>query len=80
MVSYEVAMGLIMISVLLTVGSLNLTEIVHAQKNSMWFFIPHLPMAVVSLFQHLLKPTVIRLTCRKRRRSWFRVITLNIQL
>ena len=47
MVSYEVAMGLIMISVLLTVGSLNLTEIVYAQKNSMWFFIPHLPMAVV---------------------------------
>ena len=47
MVSYEVAMGLIMISVLLTVGSLNLTEIVNAQKNSMWFFIPHLPMAVV---------------------------------
>lgn len=47
MVSYEVAMGLIMISVLLTVGSLNLTEIVYAQKNSMWFFIPHFPMAVV---------------------------------
>lgn len=47
MVSYEVAMGLIMISVLLTVGSLNLTDIVMAQKNSVWFIVLHLPMAVV---------------------------------
>lgn len=47
MVSYEVAMGLIMISVLLTVGSLNLTDIVHAQKNSVWFVLLHFPMAVV---------------------------------
>ena len=47
MVSYEVAMGLIMISVLLTVGSLNLTKIVEAQANSVWFIIPHLPMAVM---------------------------------
>lgn len=47
MVSYEVAMGLVMVSVLLTVGSLNLTDIVHAQKNSVWFVLLHLPMAVV---------------------------------
>lgn len=47
MVSYEVSMGLIMISVLVTVGSLNLTDIVHAQQQSIWFVIPHLPMAVM---------------------------------
>lgn len=47
MVSYEVAMGLIMISVLLTVGSLNLSDIVHAQQKSVWFVILHLPMAVM---------------------------------
>lgn len=46
MVSYEVSIGFVLISVLLTVGSLNLSDIVQAQK-SVWFFIPHLPMFVV---------------------------------
>jgi len=42
MISYEVSIGIILISVLLFVGSLNLTEIVNAQE-SMWFFIPQFP-------------------------------------
>ena len=46
MVSYEVSMGFVIISVLLVVGSLNLTDIVEAQRH-MWFVIPLLPMAVV---------------------------------
>ena len=46
MVSYEVSMGFVIISVLLTVGSLNLSDIVNAQKN-LWFVVMHLPMAVV---------------------------------
>jgi len=46
MVSYEVSMGLIIITVLLLAGSLNLTDIVMAQKN-IWFVIPLLPMAVI---------------------------------
>ena len=46
MVSYEVSMGFIIITVLLLAGSLNLTDIVMAQKN-MWFVIPLLPMAVI---------------------------------
>ena len=46
MVSYEVSMGFVIITVLLCVGSLNLTDIVLAQQN-IWFVIPLLPMAVV---------------------------------
>jgi len=46
MVSYEVSMGLVIISVLLCVGSLNLTKIVQAQET-IWFAIPLLPMFVI---------------------------------
>ncbi|MBM5783129.1 MAG: NADH-quinone oxidoreductase subunit H, partial [Pelagibacterales bacterium] len=46
MISYEVSIGLIIISVVLFAGSLNLNEIVIAQKDR-WFFFPLLPMFVV---------------------------------
>ena len=46
MVSYEVSIGFIMISVLLTAGTLNLTGIVDAQRDG-WFFIVHFPMFIV---------------------------------
>jgi len=46
MVSYEVSIGIIIINVLLCVGSLNLSEIVLAQKN-VWFIIPLFPMFVI---------------------------------
>jgi NADH-quinone oxidoreductase subunit H len=46
MVSYEVSMGFVIVTVLLCVGSLNLTQIVLAQKT-VWFFIPLFPMFVI---------------------------------
>ena len=46
MVSYEVSIGIIIINVLLCVGSLNLNDIVIAQKE-MWFIIPLFPMFVI---------------------------------
>ena len=46
MVSYEVSMGLVIINVLLCAGSLNLSDIVEAQRG-MWFALPLLPMFVV---------------------------------
>ena len=46
MVSYEVSLGLILITVLLCVGSLNLTEIVLAQQK-VWFCIPLFPLLIM---------------------------------
>ena len=46
MVSYEVSMGFVLVTVLLCVGSLNLTDIVRAQTK-VWFFIPLFPMFVI---------------------------------
>ena len=46
MVSYEVSMGFVIVTVLLCAGSLNLTDIVMAQER-VWFFIPLFPMFIV---------------------------------
>ncbi|MEM7500326.1 MAG: NADH-quinone oxidoreductase subunit NuoH [Pseudomonadota bacterium] len=51
MVSYEVSIGLIIVGVLISTGSLNLTEIVRAQDGAYgflsWYWLPHLPMVVL---------------------------------
>ena len=46
MISYEVSMGLIIISVLICAGSLNLTDIVLAQKE-VWYIYPLFPLFVM---------------------------------
>ncbi len=57
MVSYEVSMGFVIITVLLSAGSLNLTDIVMSQKGSYgalnWYVFPLLPMAVIFLISIL---------------------------
>ncbi len=51
MVSYEVSIGFVFITVLLCVGSLNLTAIVEAQNSRWgllgWYWLPLLPMFVI---------------------------------
>ena len=47
MVSYEVSMGFVIITVILCAGSLNLSEIVEAQRNGWFIFSGLLPMFVV---------------------------------
>ena len=46
MVSYEVSIGFVIITVLLCVGSLNMSEIVRAQER-VWFAVPLFPMFVI---------------------------------
>jgi NADH-quinone oxidoreductase subunit H len=46
MVSYEVSMGFVLVTVLLCVGSLNLSDIVRAQ-HTIWFCIPLFPMFII---------------------------------
>ncbi|MBN2740272.1 MAG: NADH-quinone oxidoreductase subunit NuoH [Rhodobacteraceae bacterium] len=52
MISYEVSLGLIIIGVIISTGSMNFTAIVDAQKGNYglfnWYWLPHLPM--VALF------------------------------
>ena len=50
MVSYEVAIGFVIITVLMCVGSLNLTDIVMAQQGSgfwSWYWLPLFPMFII---------------------------------
>ena len=51
MISYEVSLGLIIIGVIISTGSMNLTDIVNAQSGSAglfnWYWLPHLPMVVL---------------------------------
>jgi NADH-quinone oxidoreductase subunit H len=51
MISYEVAIGFIIIGILISTGSLNLTAIVRAQEGDWgflsWYWLPHLPMVVL---------------------------------
>tara|TARA_Y200000002_G_scaffold252642_1_gene209233 strand:+ start:1869 stop:2897 length:1029 start_codon:yes stop_codon:yes gene_type:complete len=51
MISYEVSIGLIIIGVLISTGSLNLTSIVMAQSGNYgilsWYWLPHFPMVIL---------------------------------
>lgn len=52
MISYEVSMGLIIISVLICSGSLNLTEIVYSQKD-VWYICPLFPLFLIYFISSL---------------------------
>ena len=51
MISYEVSIGLIIIGVILTTGSMNFGDIVHAQDTGYglfsWYWLPHFPMMIL---------------------------------
>ena len=51
MISYEVSLGLIIVGVIISTGSLNFSDIVAAQEGDFglfnWYWLPHLPMVVL---------------------------------
>ena len=51
MISYEVSIGLIIIGVIISTGSMNLSAIVYAQEGAggilNWYFLPHFPMLIL---------------------------------
>tara|TARA_B100000945_G_scaffold149387_1_gene119783 strand:- start:28 stop:1041 length:1014 start_codon:yes stop_codon:yes gene_type:complete len=51
MISYEVSIGFIIIGILISTGSLNLTKIVLAQDGNYgifsWYWLPHFPMVIL---------------------------------
>ncbi|MEM1361034.1 MAG: NADH-quinone oxidoreductase subunit NuoH [Pseudomonadota bacterium] len=51
MISYEVSIGLIIIGVIISTGSMNFGDIVRAQDGNLgffnWYWLPHLPMVVL---------------------------------
>jgi NADH-quinone oxidoreductase subunit H len=51
MISYEVSLGLIIIGIIISTGSLNFGDIVQAQNTRWgllgWYWLPHLPMVVL---------------------------------
>jgi len=57
MISYEVSIGLIIIGVIISTGSMNLSAIVNAQSGDYgllhWYFIPHFPMMFLFLISAL---------------------------
>ncbi len=52
MISYEVSIGLIIMSVLISARSMNLYDIVMSQKN-LWYIVPHFPMFVIFMISIL---------------------------
>jgi NADH-quinone oxidoreductase subunit H len=57
MISYEVSLGLIIVGVLISTGSLNLSRIVLAQEGGLgalnWFWLPHFPMVFLFFISSL---------------------------
>jgi NADH:ubiquinone oxidoreductase subunit H len=53
MISYEVAISLIILPIVLLAGSLNLTMITHVQNITVWFLWPLLPVSILFLIAML---------------------------
>ena len=82
MVSYEVSIGFVIITVLLFAGSLNLSEIVRAQDDTRrcfdWYWLPLFPMLISSSSRRWPRPTARPSICWKRNPNWWPASSSNI--
>ena len=84
MVSYEIALGLSLVGVLILTGSFSLREIVDAQGGTFWGFIPRWNIfqgQIIAFFIYLWrrtpKPTAFPSTCPRPKPNWSPAITPN---
>jgi len=66
--------------VLMQSESLSLGKIVQTQATQGWFFLPQFIGFLISLSVRWLNATALPLIFRKRKESWWRDFTLNIQV
>jgi NADH-quinone oxidoreductase subunit H len=83
MVSYEVSIGFVLITVMLLAGSLNLSEIVQAQSGRFgmlsWNWLPLFPMFIIFFISVWRKPTAAPLTCPRVSLNWWAGSIPNIR-
>ncbi len=81
MISYEVSLGLIIIGIVISSGSMNFSQIVAAQDGRFgmfsWYWVPHFPMVILFFITHWPRRTARRSTFPKRNPNWWPVIRLN---
>lgn len=82
MISYEVSLGLIIVGVLISTGSLNLSHIVEAQAGRFgllsWFWLPHLPMVALFFISSLAETNRPPFDLPEAESGWWRGIRWNI--
>ena len=79
MISYEIAMGMSVIPVLLLVGNLNLSQIISWQAHALAGWCLYAPVSLLSFSssRRLRKRTARRSICRKPSRNWPAATTWN---
>jgi NADH-quinone oxidoreductase subunit H len=81
MISYEVSLGLIIIGVIISTGSLNFGQIVAAQDGAYglfsWYWLPHLPMVVLFFISALAETNRPPFDLPEAESNWWRASWSN---
>ncbi len=82
MISYEVSLGLIIIGVIMSTGSMNFGDIVRAQDGNWgifsWYWLPHFPMVFLFFISALAETNRPPFDLPEAESNWLRAIRWNI--